>query len=248
MSAKGDLGQFEDPAVLSRVIAMREVATSQFPTVAAERLAWAMAWTHLVIWNSWKATYFFADKYPKDDFPSYRDFAALSVDFLIAHHDAEEETLFPELEKKIPGSMEENEAQHKAFLDGLVDLHGYITSTNESDFKPATLRAKFDNILLPVMTHLAEELPTIEGSKIKQHYDEAGAAQLAKQLHKATRGESTKTLPFVLQNLPPGSPFPPAPKFVTGILGPWAFWWKHKNLWKYTAYPFKQELPDTVPI
>jgi hypothetical protein len=68
--------------------------------------------------------------------------------------------------------------------------------------------------------------------QLLQVYSEAEAGQLAKQLHKATKGESAKALPFVLQNLPPGSPFPPAPGFVKNILGPWVFWWKYKNLWK----------------
>jgi len=32
------------------------------------------------------------------------------------HHEAEEATLFAEIEKKSPGSMEKNEAQHQSFL------------------------------------------------------------------------------------------------------------------------------------
>ncbi|KAK7436900.1 hypothetical protein VKT23_018920 [Stygiomarasmius scandens] len=50
-----------------------------------------------------------------------------------------------------------------------------------------------------------------------------------------------------MQNLPSGSPFPPAPKFVTNVLGPWVFYWKFSPLWKYTAYPFKPVLPVSVP-
>jgi hypothetical protein len=65
------MGKFEDPAVLAHVDEMRyatyvqscgwyacltshlrKVATPDVPTVTVEKLAWAMAWTHLVVWNS----------------------------------------------------------------------------------------------------------------------------------------------------------------------------------------------------
>ncbi|KAK1226933.1 hypothetical protein PQX77_010066 [Marasmius sp. AFHP31] len=218
---------FESDEVLKHVKRMQAVATPERPALPSDRGAWAMAWLHLVIWNSWKGAYYYADKFPKEDFANYADYAWSAVEFLEGHHDAEEQALFPALEKKFPGSMEKNEAQHESFL------------------KPV------DKILLPVMEHLADELDTLKGSELLKHFTEDELASLNQLTHKAQRGDNHKNLPFILRagvsNLPPNSPFPPAPAFVTKGLGPWVFYWKYSSLWKYATYPWKPTLPTAVP-
>ncbi|KAL0066983.1 hypothetical protein AAF712_005972 [Marasmius tenuissimus] len=126
---------FESEEVLKHVKRMQAVATPERPALPSDRGAWAMAWLHLVIWNSWKGAYYYADKYPKEDFANYADYAWSAVEFLEGHHDAEEKALFPALEKKFPGSMEKNEAQHEFFLKPLVDLGEYIKSAKEDKSK-----------------------------------------------------------------------------------------------------------------
>ena len=37
---------------------------------------------HMIIWNAWKSTYFYADKVPAADFENYRAYATLSIKFL----------------------------------------------------------------------------------------------------------------------------------------------------------------------
>lgn len=96
--------------------ASRKVAEVPRPALASGKTGWAMAWMHLIIWNAWKSAYFYADKFPEGDFDNFREYARLSIKFLVDHHDAEEKTLFPMLEEKIPGSMEKNHEQHEAFL------------------------------------------------------------------------------------------------------------------------------------
>ncbi|EEB95142.1 hypothetical protein MPER_05937, partial [Moniliophthora perniciosa FA553] len=229
-----DMEQFETPEVLKYVKRMQEVATLERPTLPSERAGWAMAWLHLVIWNSWKSAYFHADKYSKDDFKNYAEYALTAVEFLEGHHDAEEEALFPAIEKKAPGSMAKNEAQHESFLKPLGELRSYIESTKSGStaFDATTYRKKVDGILHPIMEHLADELDTLQSSSLLQYFTEDEIGNLNTLTHKAQKGDNHKNLPFILQNLPPNSPFPPAPAFVTKLLGPWVFYWKYSPLWK----------------
>ncbi|THU90583.1 hypothetical protein K435DRAFT_781167 [Dendrothele bispora CBS 962.96] len=248
--AGNDMKTFEDPTVRKYVEKIQNVATMERPELASGRAGWAMAWLHLAVWNSWKSAYFYADKYEKDDFKNYIDYALYSAEFLVGHHDAEEASLFPEIEKKAPGSMEKNEAQHQSFLKQLGDLVEYLKSAKADTFDATTYRAKVDEILAPIMEHLADELDTLESSELLKHFTEEELAVINKATHQSQQGQSGgafKSLPFLLQNLPPSSPFPPAPKFVTNILGPWVFYWKFSPLWKYTAYPFKPVLSPSVP-
>ena len=78
----------------------------------------------LVVYNSWKSAYYYADRHG-DDFENFRQYAARSVDFLVEHHDAEEAALFPRLEKEFPQAMERNHAQHESFLN---EVGGKVTS------------------------------------------------------------------------------------------------------------------------
>ncbi|KAK7022934.1 hypothetical protein VNI00_016824 [Paramarasmius palmivorus] len=228
-----EMKAFENPEVLKHVKKIQDVATPVRPALPSERGGWAMAWLHLVIWNSWKSAYFYADKYPKEDFNNYVEYALTAVEFLEGHHDAEEKTLFPTIEKKIPGSMEKNEAQHEAFLKPLGELRGYLESTKagSAQFDAATYRAKVDSILLPIMEHLADELDSLNGPSLLKHFTEDELASINTLTHKAQQGDNHKNLPLILllgrdpnltclpQNLPPNSPFPPAPAFVTKLSG-----------------------------
>ncbi|KAH9933649.1 uncharacterized protein BXZ73DRAFT_46312 [Epithele typhae] len=239
--------KFSDSTVLAEVAKIRKVADVPRPATAAGKAAWAMAWTHLVVWNSWRAAYFYADKVPTGDFEAFHQYATRSIQFLVEHHDAEESSLFPELEKKIPGSMAKNEEQHKAFLGPLGDMLKYVESSTAEKFDAATFRGQMDAILPAVMEHLAEELDTIEAGKLSDKLSEEEITALNTALHMAQRGDDNKfALPFVVQSLPPGCGFPPAPGFVKTVIGPWMLYWKYASLWKYTAYPWKASL-EPVP-
>ncbi|KIK64148.1 hypothetical protein GYMLUDRAFT_161573 [Collybiopsis luxurians FD-317 M1] len=234
-----EMKTFESPEVLKYVERMQAAATPERPALSSDRGRWAMAWFHLVIWNSWKSAYFYADKFPEGDFQHYSEYALLAATCLMEHHEAEEAALFPALEKKIKGSMEQNEAQHQAFLKQLQDIIEYIRSTQISavKFDATTYRAKVDVILEPIMQHLSDELDSLEGPKLLEHFSESELDAINKSVHKAQQGDNHKMLPFILQNLPPGSPFPPAPGFVRTLLGPWVFYWKYSQLWKASIPP-----------
>ncbi|KAH8826794.1 hypothetical protein DL96DRAFT_1604333 [Flagelloscypha sp. PMI_526] len=247
-STNASADPFASPAVLQQVARIETVASAVRPINPSQRTSWAMAWLHLVVWNSWKSTYFYADKFPEDDFESYRQYALLSFTHLAEHHDAEEAYLFPTLEAKLPGTMDLNEKQHQSFLEPLTSIINYLnTTTEKTEFDSAYLKEKIEDILFPVMTHLADELDSLKADFLLTRFNETEIEQINKGTHQAqSGGDNSKMLPFVLQNLPPGTPFPPAPGFVKTIIAPWMMYWKYRPLWKYTTYPYSPTL-EPVP-
>ncbi|KAJ7588320.1 hypothetical protein C8J56DRAFT_941369 [Mycena floridula] len=234
--------KFEDPSVLQHLKRITDAASPNVPSLASEKVRWAMAWLHVVIWNAWKSAYFHADKYPLEDFENYRGYALLSFEFLVGHHEAEEDTLFKDIDAKVPGAMATNEEQHQTFLHPLEEIVEYLRKATPETFKAAELRSKIDAILEPVMNHLADELDTLEPSLLLRHFSEEELGVINKKSHLAAQakaGSSHQSLPFMLRNMRPGSPFPPAPGFVKNILGPYVFYWKFSGFWKYAAYSWK---------
>ncbi|KAF5391102.1 hypothetical protein D9757_003175 [Collybiopsis confluens] len=196
-----EMNVFEAPGIVKYVERIQAAATPERPALASDRGRWAMAWLHLVVWNSWKSAYFYADKFPEGDFQHYSEYALLTATFLVDHHEAEEAALFPVLEKKIAGSMQQNEAQHQAFLKPLEELIEYLRSAQISavKFDAATYRSKVDAILENLMEHLSDELDSLEGSKLLAHFSESDLDAINKGVHKAQQGDSHKMLPFILQ-------------------------------------------------
>ncbi|KAJ7578162.1 hypothetical protein C8J56DRAFT_969170 [Mycena floridula] len=234
--------KFEDTTILKHVQRIKNAAGPDVPALASEKVGWAMAWIHVVVWNAWKSVYFHADKYSAEDFENYRGYALLSFKFLVGHHEAEEETLFRYIDAKVPGAMTINEEQHQIFLEPLEKIVHYLQNVTQETFSATELCSQIDDILEPVMNHLSEELDTLEPSIILRHFSEEDLVLINYKSHSAAQqkaGSPHQSLPFMLQNMPPNSPFPPAPGFVKNILGPYVFYWKFSGFWKYAAYSWK---------
>ena len=69
--------------------------------------------------------------------------------------------------------------------------------------------------------------------KLKAKMSEEELQEVNMATHKAQQSDDNKlALPFVVQTLPPGCEFPPAPGFVKNTIGPWMLYWKYAALWK----------------
>lgn len=81
------------------------------------------------------------------------------------HHDTEENTLFPALQKftQRPDIMEVNMKQHEAFHPGLHRMLEYATNTSSEAYSWESLKAIIDGFAPALMTHLREEIPTLLG-------------------------------------------------------------------------------------
>ena len=84
-------------------------------------------------------------------------------DFLYHHHTAEEEFVFPQLEKLLgtPGAMETNVAQHHAFEPGLKKFEAYITKTPPDKYCGETLKQIIESFAEILVEHLHDEIPTL---------------------------------------------------------------------------------------
>jgi hemerythrin-like domain-containing protein len=83
------------------------------------------------------------------------------------HHDKEEEILFPMFERisGVKGLMEQNVAQHDAFVPGLEELGRYAKETPAKDYDAQKLREIIDRFGPALTTHLTEEIDTLMDMK-----------------------------------------------------------------------------------
>jgi hypothetical protein len=79
--------------------------------------------------------------------------------------------------------------------------------------------AQLGSIIPSVMMHLADILDTLSGPSLRQHFSKSSLAKLNAGLHQAQQGLPALSLPFVIQLIPPGAPFPLTPAFATKALG-----------------------------
>ncbi len=124
-----------------------------------------MAQTHNTIFRGLNAIYHQA----KQVAPGTKDaedllfFCSVTCDFIHCHHNAEETAYFPAIEEAagIPGLMECNIEQHRAFEEGLDRLQQYAQETSKDEFDGDELRRVIDDLAGPLGTHLHEEIPSI---------------------------------------------------------------------------------------
>lgn len=103
------------------------------------------------------------------------------------HHDTEENTLFPALERftQKPDIMEVNERQHEEFLPGLHRLLDYARTTAVEAYSGMELRAIVDGFAEALMKHLNEEIGTLLELR---RYDSDGLTELWKETEDVATG------------------------------------------------------------
>ncbi|KAK5445335.1 hypothetical protein LTS15_010116 [Exophiala xenobiotica] len=78
------------------------------------------------------------------------------------HHKAEDDYLFPTIEKMLnrPGAMEGNSKGHESFAEGLAIYQKYVFLTKPSEFNGITLRHIIESFAPDMIQHLHDEIPT----------------------------------------------------------------------------------------
>ncbi|KAK5261066.1 hypothetical protein LTR20_007683 [Exophiala xenobiotica] len=81
------------------------------------------------------------------------------------HHKAEDDYLFPTVEKMLdrPGAMEGNSKGHESFAEGLAIYRKYVFLTKPSEFNGVTLRHIIESFAPDMIQHLHDEIPTLVG-------------------------------------------------------------------------------------
>ncbi|TFL06228.1 hypothetical protein BDV98DRAFT_559045 [Pterulicium gracile] len=229
-----ELGMFADKKVLWEFERTRAHAVAHHPILPSDRLSWSMSWLHLVLWHGLKSIFVHSNKVDKDGYAGYREYALLAFQFLVDHHDAEENFLYPRMEKLMPGSMTANDEQHHAILAPVGTIIQYFQDRpNFEDFKSDEIRHHLNGLVYPLMKHLADELLTITGPILRPVASEEECADISRVTDlEPPKSDASKLLPFLLQSLPPNTPFPPNvtedPDYE-----------KYSHMWGYTAFPHK---------
>lgn len=96
------------------------------------------------------------------------------------HHDAEEQTFFPEVEKitQVNGIMEQNVEQHRAFTPGFDKFYEYCKTCPSKSYDGEKLRGLVEAFADPLTQHLYDEVETLraldkydsDSGKIRQAY------------------------------------------------------------------------------
>jgi len=86
------------------------------------------------------------------------------------HHEGEEVFLFPECERRVPGSMVENKEQHAAFMDGLMAMEHYATEVQKTPdiYDGRKIQNIIEGFGPACVKHLAEEIDTISPERISK--------------------------------------------------------------------------------
>jgi hypothetical protein len=163
-----------------------------------------MALIHNTILRGFNSIYQQAPYVNPSDYNDFIGYSAAWFRFVKSHHDDEELSLFPFIEKLIdkPGIWDSTHAEHESFLGGLAKFNAYLS---EVETKPATFDGKelvriMDEFLQPFNNHFHSEIKTI--AALSEFGDHKEAASVFKTWGKATVTKSgyTEGIPFMFLN------------------------------------------------
>lgn len=107
------------------------------------------------------------------DIPDFVDYALVWEKAVDEHHTAEEQLLFPEIERAagVPGLMHVSVEQHKTFHDGLEKYKKYLMSVKEKaePFDAQKLKSIIDSFMPVLRGHLASEIETLLGLSLYEN-------------------------------------------------------------------------------
>ena len=111
--------------------------------------------------------------------------------------------MFPESEKRLPGSMSQNLEQHQLFHDGFQSMETYFghVQKDPSVYDAKKVRQIIESFGVVFCNHLREEIETLERSKLVAIFpDEADFKKVWKAQMDWVIGTSSKltTMPWVL--------------------------------------------------
>ena len=163
------------------------------------------------------------------------------------HHDTEESTFFPLVEKVtgLPGLMGDLEVEHDEFHNGLVNLQEYVekTLTKPASYRWATMRCIINDFAPALISHLHNEINFLLAL---EKFSSAGLKKAWLETEKvATKVEDKTTLtemfPLVLgccdATYEGGNNFPEVPKPLRHIIKH-GFAKKHRGAWRFNPCDF----------
>ncbi|KAK7458748.1 hypothetical protein VKT23_009749 [Stygiomarasmius scandens] len=184
---------------------------------------------------------------------SFMIFSLTVVDSIHHHHDLEEHFLFPELEKKLGnGALSGNVNEHKEFVPQLVELKEYLETVKagEQKYDGQLLVDKIHSFSDTMVTHLNNEIPSLESSRIRAVFTEKELKDIDSRFMKLVlkKIEFSTSMPLSVVCGNPDTPwFPPFPlplKWATR----WWFARKYSEAWEFgplDLYGNPREMPKS---
>lgn len=123
---------------------------------------------------------------PQGDMNTVRDFLTYCqcwCESMHHHHDAEEQTFFPSIEQisGVPGLMEQNKEQHRAFTPGFEQFQEYVRTCRPEHYQGERIKSLIEAFAEPLTQHLHDE---IESLRALDAYDSERVRQAYKRLEK----------------------------------------------------------------
>ncbi|KAG6827775.1 hypothetical protein H0H92_010535 [Tricholoma furcatifolium] len=167
-----------------------------------------MSIAHNMFIRGINAVYAHAPNIEKHQVKGFMFFCNALLTLIHHHHTLEEELQFPAFESKLgANAMGHNVDQHHSFNEGLEDLERYIKEVQEGKvvYDADLVLKKLDSFADALVQHLhdgfvAQELPTIESSKLRAVFKEQELKDINAQMEKMILKEVSlvKDLPLGL--------------------------------------------------
>ncbi|KAF7509778.1 hypothetical protein GJ744_007473 [Endocarpon pusillum] len=149
-------------------------------------VATQMALAHNGILRGLNSIYLQATHIPREDVSAIRDFLTYCqcwCESMHHHHDAEEKDFFRSIEliSDVPGIMEGNIEQHRAFTPGFDLFQEYSRTCLAQDYDGRKIRSLIEAFAEPLTRHLYDEIETLRALEI---YNSAHILQAYKRFEK----------------------------------------------------------------
>ncbi|PPR03396.1 hypothetical protein CVT24_012521 [Panaeolus cyanescens] len=205
-----------------------------------------MIMVHNVFIRAMNSIHVNATKVTPEDVPAFIGYCLTAIETIGFHHQMEEETVFPILEKKIE-EMSHNVEQHKAFHDGMETFKQYMLDVREKKetYEGERARELSKAFSEPLLQHLHDEIPTISPEMLSRFDDEPETLQnMYHRLEEHAKSQPGKltVFPFVMTHhdvkTSPNWPAFPAPiKWFARNIAP--LW--NSSFWKLSPYTSRGE-------
>ncbi|KAJ7758202.1 hypothetical protein DFH07DRAFT_741888 [Mycena maculata] len=179
------------------------------------------------------------DNPPTDDLKNFLGYCEAWVDSIEGHHQAEEEVVFPFLNRKMNFSAEQE--QHKFIHSTLDVLNGKLRAAkaDPSKFNAAELKQTLTDFREPLYNHLDEEVAHIAPEDMKV-FDAKELLDLNASLdkHAKSHGDPFLLVPFMRSHTPPElkDSWPPMPWVLRKVVIPYVLARRYSGYWKYAPY------------
>ncbi|KAK9350278.1 hypothetical protein V1523DRAFT_420346 [Lipomyces doorenjongii] len=173
---------------------------------------------------------------PLDDLGNFLGYCDAWATVLLAHHEVEENIMFPILNTKLDFSEEEE--QHKAMYDAVDKFATCVRAArvDNTKFDAALLIDILEGAKDVLLTHLHDEIEHLSDAHLRPVFSEVEIREMMESSRKYTlkHDDPFVMLPFLMGHTPPEyKSWPPLPWMVAKLILPWIIARRHRGWWKY---------------